>query len=147
MVCRPTRTVRVRSWSGRSIFVRRPPVINYHAPSSKSETQGRVDRPWTAVFVRGGLLSLLAVCNILRKKVKTWWVSNFFLKLPLEILIFSNYQYQYIIISYLNGLIKLRTYSITIFRFQPGQLNVSTISLSCLNQLVFSIIDCLNILK
>ena len=70
-------------------------------------------------------------------KVKTWWVSIFFLKLPLEILIFSNYQYQYIIISYLNGLIELKTYSITIFRFQPGQLNVSTISLSCLTSLCF----------
>jgi len=70
-------------------------------------------------------------------KVKTWWVSNFFLKLPLEILIFSNYQYQYIIILYLNGLIELRTYSITIFRFQPGQLSVSTIRLSCFTSLCF----------
>ena len=127
MVCRPTRTVRVRSWSGRSIFVRRPPVINYHAPSSKSESQER------AVYVRWGLPRVVengfhprpayiigGVQHFKKKKVKTWWVSNFVLKLPLEILIFSNYQYQYIIISYLNGLIKLRTYSITIFRFQPG---------------------------
>ena len=79
------------------------------------------------------------MCNNVASIIKNV-TSNYFLKLPLEISFFSNYQYQYIIILYSTGLLRLERYSITLYRFKPGHLNVSTISPVMFKQLSLSII-------